>query len=155
MPWFLPDGYDAYLKTTLSGSPFPPMNTGTGARVCDVSGRGFPPSPIIGLPFLSRWTMSSAFPWSEVTSHLGRGGIQGVSMDHQLVLFVYNIRPPLRTKGRRFFKVNSAKSLHDPFSSIHTPRRGSPRRTTVQMMAPLQGSPGIHRVSYRKKLLYA
>ena len=46
--------HSSHLKTTFAGMPLPPMNTGTGASVCDVRGSGFPLSPIRGLPFLSR-----------------------------------------------------------------------------------------------------
>mmetsp|Transcript_561 Transcript_561/g.1783 ORF Transcript_561/g.1783 Transcript_561/m.1783 type:complete len:211 (-) Transcript_561:1026-1658(-) len=55
----------------FAGSAGPPIATGTGASVCDVSGKGVVPSASKRHSFfLFLCTMSSAFPWSAVSKNM-------------------------------------------------------------------------------------
>ena len=67
--------FHTHLSTTLSGSPLPPMKTGTGARVWDVKGRGLPYSSTCREPACDVWVRAreGACMFTYVWTVKGRG----------------------------------------------------------------------------------
>ena len=73
-----------------SGNAGPPIATGTGSRVCEVRGKSAPvPLCPCGTSFLSRWTMSSALPWSAVTRNIPPGSLDQVEFLHASITALF------------------------------------------------------------------